>query len=79
MLNGAGSLLQTGHNGVRKGLAMERYAAGLSQHERERGFRKEHLQPGMLRADPQNLAHVTAQGTCRAVDELAHSAHCFFG
>jgi hypothetical protein len=33
----------------------------------------------MLRAYPQNLAHVTAQDTCRAVDELAYSAHCSFG
>jgi hypothetical protein len=29
----------------------------------------------VLGADPQNFAHVTAQCACRAVDELAHSAH----
>ena len=79
VLNHAGSLLQTGDNGARKVLATERCAAGLSQHERERGFGKESLLAGLLRANPQNFAHVTAQSTCRAVDEVADSAHCFFG
>jgi hypothetical protein len=78
MLNHAGSLLQTGDDGARKVLAMERGTAGLSQHEGERGFRKKGLQTGVLGADPQNFAHVTAQGACRAVDELAHSVHTGF-
>jgi hypothetical protein len=79
MFNHAGSLLQTGDDGARKVFAMERCPAGLSQHKGERGFRKEGLQAGVLGADPQNFAHVTAQGACRAVDELAHSAHLGFG
>ena len=33
----------------------------------------------LLRAYPHTLAHVTAQDTRRAVDELAYSAHCSFG
>lgn len=57
---------------------MEGCTAGLSQHEGKRGFGKKGLQAGVLGADPQNFAHVTSQGACRAVDELAHSAHTGF-
>ena len=59
---GAGLLLQAGYDGLGETLVVEGCGAGLAQDEGEGGFGEKKLYSGVVGADPEDLAHVAAEG-----------------